>query len=562
MCRKVILTWLVLMIFCFEKSTAQQFAYVVSFTDKNNTPYSLSSPLSYLSARAVARRTRQGIPIDSTDLPVINKYIDSTLALTGGIFHGSSRWFNHCIILVSDSTFIHALSGKSFISSTKLVGVYSTFLHHKPSNTTVSAVSTTSPAHKTTTDATYYGWTWEQTQIVNGNYLHNSGFKGTGQLIAVLDAGFTGSDLHIGFDSLRNSGRILDGRDFVYNDNTVFNFSAHGTTVLSTMAGYIPNNPPNNYIGSAPLASYALYVTEDEGSEQPIELYNLELASERADSVGADIITSSLGYNTFTDPSLNLNFAVDLDGKTTICARGANAATKKGILFVASAGNEGGNPWNMILTPGDADSALTIGSVDATGAVWGTSGYGPNAAGQTKPDVCGQGHFASIFTTGGGLGQQDGTSLSTPQIAGWAACLWQANPYATPYQIRQAIIRCANHYSTPNSHIGYGVPNFNCTEQLLNVANTPPPFIPGNWIAVVPNPFQSEIRISAYPDTNNDVEFRLLDVTGKTVAFMTNYLFKGYNPAFAFPVVNLPNGVYILKVASPTQQQVIRIVKQ
>ncbi len=562
MCRKVILTWLVLLIFCCEKSLAQQFAYVVSFTDKNNTPYSLSSPSSYLSARAIARRTAQGIPVDSTDLPVVNKYIDSTLALTGGIFHGSSRWFNFCIILVSDTSFIHALSGKSFISSTKLVGVYATFLHHKASNTTGSAVPTFKPAKKTTTDASYYGWTWDQTQIVNGNYLHNNGFKGTGKLIAVIDAGFTGADLHTGFDSLRNSGRILDTHDFVYNDNTIFSFDTHGATVLSTIAGYIPNNPPNNYIGSAPLASYALYVTEDGASEQPIELYNLELATERADSIGADIVTSSLGYNTFTDHSLDLNFATDLDGKTTICSRGANAATKKGMLFVASAGNEGGNGWNMILTPGDADSALTVGSVDAAGSAWGTSGYGPNAAGQIKPDVCGLGHFAAVFTIGGGLGYQDGTSLSTPQMAGWAACLWQANPYATPYQIRQAIIRCASHYSAPTNHIGYGVPNFNCTEQLLNVSNTPPPYLPGSWVAVIPNPFHGDLRISAYPDTNSDVEFRLLDVTGKSITTMTTFLFKGYNPLFTLPVENLPDGIYFLKAISSSRQQVIRMVKQ
>lgn len=562
MCRKVIgAVWMITAFFLSEKAVAQQFAFRVSFTDKNNTPYSLSTPAAYLSPRAIARRTTQGIAIDSTDLPVNQTYIDSVLTLTSGIFHGSSRWLNLCVVLLPDSSLIHNLNGKAFVSGTKLVGVYSTALHFKQTGPQLAPNDQSNARKTTSTESDHYGNTWEQTSIVKGNYLHNNGFSGAGKLIAVLDAGFSGTDTHPGYDSLRNSGRITDVRNFALASNNVYGYDDHGTKVLSTMAGYVVNSIPNNYVGSAPFASYALYVTEHGPSEQPIELYNLLFASEHADSIGADIITTSLGYNTFDDPAYNFVFTTDFDGKSTIAAKAANAATKKGMLYIASAGNEGGGPWNNILTPGDADSALTIGSVTSGLIPWITSGYGPNADGQVKPDVCALGHFASVFTASGGYAALDGTSLATPQIAGWAACLWQANPTATPYQLRQAIIRCASHYSTPGAQMGYGVPNFQCTEQLLHVVDTPPPFTSANWLITMPNPFSGEVRIAVSPDSDNNVDFQLMDVTGKTILSFSRYLFKGNNTPITLSLAGLPCGIYLLKAVSPTQQKVVRLEK-
>ncbi len=467
--------------------------------------------------------------------------------------HGVSRWFNLCVVLLSDSATIHALDGKPYISGTKFTSYYSGVLH-KPA----SGNKTNEASEKTTAgDASYYGSTWPQTALVNGNFLHDNGYTGNGKLIAVVDAGFIGADIHTGFSDMWSGGRMVDKYNFTLKTDFVFGYDTHGTGVLSTIAGYVPNT----YVGTAPMASYALYVTEDGNSEQPIELVNMLFAAERADSLGADIVTTSLGYDSFDNPADNFVFSTDFDGKSTIAAKAANMATKKGILFIASAGNEGGGGWNMVLTPGDADSALTIGSVDVGGIVAPNSGYGPNAAGQVKPDVCAMGQAAAIFS-GAGYGMQSGTSFSTPQVAGWAACLWQAYPTATPFVLRQAIIRCASSYAAPGTHIGYGIADFNCSRQmLLSITDTPNPFAPASWVAAAPSPFHSDLNLIVSPDTEQSVEFSLTDITGKTVATANGKFHKGFNAPFSIALPGLPAGIYVLKAVSPTQQQVLKLVK-
>lgn len=557
MCRKAILGALLSLLCGGYAATATQYAYEVRFTDKNNTPYSLSSPAAYLSSRSIARRTALGIAVDSTDLPVNQTYIDSVLTLTGGKLHERSRWMNMCVILLADSTSIHALDGKAFVKDTKFIAYYAGMLHKPVTGGGSTASQAAAPAHKTTAgDALYYSNTWQQTLMVNGYYLHDHGYAGDGKLIAVLDAGFLGTDTHPAFDSMRHAGKLLDWHNFTLDTSYIYSYDDHGTKVLSTMAGDVPGT----FVGSAPRASYALYVTEDGNSEQLIELDNMLCGAERADSLGADVITTSLGYDTFDNSADNFVFATDFDGKTTHAAIAANMATRKGILYVATAGNEGGGWWNMILTPGDADSALTIGSTDATALAWSTSGYGPNAAGQVKPDVCGLGHVAEICTPGGGYGGEDGTSFSTPQIAGWAACLWQANPGTTPYQIRQAIIKCASKYSAPDTHNGYGVPDFECTELLLGV---PGPQIPANsWIAVAPNPFSDNISVSVSPDTNEYIDIRLMDIMGRTLSTAHQYFSKGNNSLITFPVPDVPTGMYLLQAQSPSHHEIVKLVKK
>lgn len=548
MCRNVIWVCLIAALLVSNDTSAVQYAYQVSFTDKNNTPYSLSSPLAYLSPRALARRTAQGITVDSTDIPVNTTYVDSALHLTGGTLHIVSRWLNHCVILLGDSTQIHHLDGKAFISSYKLVAYYSGTLH-KPTGTA-------STAGAAALDGTYYGNTWDQTLLLQGAYLHENGHMGAGKLIAVFDGGFIGTDTHVGFDSLRNSGRIVDWHNFVLASSAIYGYDTHGTKALSTMAGYVPGT----YVGSAPLASYALYVTEDGNSEQPIEMLNMLSATERADSLGADVISSSLGYNTFPDfPAGDLVFATDLDGKSTAATKAANIATKKGMLFVTSAGNEGGNSWNMILTPGDADSALTIGSVNITGAAAYNSGYGPNAAGQVKPDVCALGEPGSIFF-GSGYGTEAGTSFSTPQVAGWAACLWATKPAASPYQVRQAIIKCASRYATPDTHLGYGIPNFHCTADILGITLLPE--VKSKWLTATPNPFDNGIQVTVVSDTDQDITLSIMDVTGRVVSVTSGHIRKGDNLPVAVSTDALTAGIYFLKASTATHQEVVKLVKE
>ncbi len=531
---------------------ATQYAYRVDFANKNHSPTTADS-LSFLSLRSLSRRAAQGILLDSTDLPVSSVYVDSILHVTGGKLHEVSKWLNLCVILVNDSTSIRALNGISFIRSTKLVGYYSGTLHRPTRKDTVAFPA---PAAKTTNDAAYYGNTWNQTNLVNGNFLHDLGFFGAGRLIAVIDAGYSGVDTHVGFDSLRNSNRIADKHNFTLASDNVYNYDDHGTSSLSTMAGY----SPGTYVGTAPQAAYALYITEDGGSEQPIELLNLLCAAERADSIGADIITSSLGYNTFDDPTENLVFGRDCDGKTTPAAVAANMATKKGMLFVASAGNEGGDSWNNILTPSDADSALTIGSVNDAGTVVSTSGYGPNAAGRIKPDVCGQGHFAATFSTTGFV-SRDGTSFSTPQIAGWAACLWQAVPWATPASLRYAITSCADHYTAPGVQYGYGIPNFECTANALHILSTHIP-VPGDFTLTVVNPVTVELPIYITLPSAQNVALTIMDITGRRLSQFSAALQAGSNATINYPVAHLPTGIYIVTAEAAGLRKVLKFVKE
>jgi subtilisin family serine protease len=240
-------------------------------------------------------------------------------------------------------------------------------------------------------------------------------------------------------------------------------------------------------------------------------------------------------------------------------AQAANVATQKGILFVASAGNEGGNPWNMVLTPGDADSALTIGSVDNSGNNAPNSGFGPNAAGQVKPDVCALGQPANIFTVSG-YGAESGTSYATPQIAGWAASLWQVKPSASPFAVRQAIIKCASRYTTPGPQIGYGIPDFNCTQYLLNVENTPFPSS-GFLVTATPNPFENELKISLSLDADQFVDFCLMDVAGKVIFKGGSQFLKGNNVPYSIMLPVLPSGIYLFKAVSATRQQVLKVQK-
>ena len=542
------------------RSGASQYCFQVTFTDKNNTPYSLSSPSSYLSARSLARRTTQGIAVDSTDLPVNRSYVDSVLTLTGGVLHITSRWLNLCVILLSDSSQITQLSGVSFISNVKCVGYYSTDLHHRATYSG-SPGGTPPVRHKTSSfNSTYYSGSWDQTHIVNGDYLHDNGFQGQGKLIAVMDAGFVNSNGNPGFDSLRQSGRLVDSFDFVWRDNNILQADDHGALVLSTMAGYLPGT----YVGTAPLASYALYLTENNVNDQPVELDNLLAASERADSIGADVITESLGYDIFDYPPGAGQVFLELDGKTTVGARAANMATKKGMLFVATAGNDGTSVpgWGThILTPGDADSALTIGSTDVSGAPAASSSYGPNAAGRIKPDVSGMGHTAVVITSGGITTAGDGTSFSTPQIAGWAACLWQANPTATPYMLRQAIIKCASSYNSPGAQLGYGVPDFVCTEQMVKVPQVAP-VITTYAISVAPNPFTNEMTIAIASPSDGLVSVVIADIAGRTVYSGSIYCSKGPGNLASISLNGASPGLYFLRATTAAWQQVIKLIKE
>lgn len=526
-----------------------QYAFRVQFKDKQGS-LSLSNPLLFLSQRALDRRSAQSILLDSTDQPVVSAYINDVLSSTSGKFHCASKWMNSCVVLLTDSSQILNIQSKPYVADIKYVGYFLNGLH-KSGNT-----AELHSGAKTTGSPGYYGGSYDQTMMVNGTYLHDRGYKGAGKLIAVLDEGFMGVNTIDVYTNLMTSGRLVDTHNFVYASNDVFSAYNHGTTCLSTMAA----DKQGTYVGSAPEAQYALYVTEYPLADYPIEMDDMAAAIERADSLGADIISTSLGYNLFSGSFPDLTNA-DIDGKTTVAAKAVNMAGVKGMLCVITAGNEGGNTWNYILTPGDADSAITVGSVNSSYDPASSSGFGPNSAGRQKPDVCMLGNPAAVVNSSGVAALAGGTSYATPQLAGWAACLWQSSPGATATKLREAIRRSAHRYSNPDNHIGYGVPDFYRAAQFLGITETPAPSNGNDWVAIVPNPIGKQLSCILKMGLAEKVQLSITDAVGKEV-YTTSADTKAGEQKLTLAIPALSRGVYFLKVQTSNKLKTIQFIQQ
>lgn len=523
------------------KAAAQgaQFVCRLRFVDKMGSP-ALSNPAAFLSPRALARRARFGIAVADDDRPVSPLYIDSALQISGGKLHTTSRWRNEMTLLLSDTSIaLPLLRAKAWITAVETVGNYNAGLHFRKTLDSTWSSPQNLP-RKATANAAYYGATWDQTQLVNGQALHDAGYRGNGVLIAVLDEYFAGTDTHPGFDSLRAEGRLVDVFDFVKrNTTTLYAGTSHGTNCLSDIAGL----QPNAFVGAAPKAQIALYVTENPAQEQRAELDQLIAGMERADSLGADILSVSLAYNVFDFP-FNSDFSfAQMDGHTTSVAQAANLATAKGMLPVVAAGNEGNNiSWQRrITTPGDADSALTVGSVAVNGVSSTFSGYGPNAAGRVKPDVAGMGQSAAVYNSSGGFFNGSGTSYSTPQIAGFAACLWEAFPNKTPGQIREAIVRSASLFPGSDVQQGYGIPNFGAAFQTLGV----PSKQAGNPGAVIASYQAAENRFLLSRADSGEAVLSVYDLMGRKMAGTTLFFQGNQTLTWSLPQ-SFATGIYIL----------------
>ncbi len=539
----------------FAQST--QLAYRIHFTDKQGAP-PLTQAKDFLSQRSLDRRDRLQIPLDSTDQPVSPVYVTEVLDLSQGVFHLASKWLNYIVILVADSSDLLPLNALPYVSGIDYIGYYPSGLHQKRNfDDKFASERPHSMAGKTTGSPEFYGASYAQTQLVKGDFLHDRQFMGQDKLIAILDAGFKYADTNPAFDSLRQSGRIWDHYNFVLASDDVYGYDAHGTAALSTMAAYIPGT----YVGSAPKAAYALYVTEEGGKEQEIEMDNLVAAAERADSLGADVISVSLGYNEFFTPVMKTLPYSDLDGNTTMAARSANLASEKGILYVASAGNEGGNAWNHILTPGDASTALTVGNVDLNFMVAPTSGWGPNAAGQMKPDVCMAGSPATILTGNTQPQMSYGTSFATSQLAGWAACLMQATSIPRPFRIRTAIRESAHAFHQPHPHLGYGVPDFGLAYALLDLEDLPRTPDAENRISVYPNPFVHTMHVQIYLDRAGLIKGQVFSVEGKHIETWERQGYPGIVTQ-EWDTRHYPPGLYYLRLETPWFQRSFPLIKR
>ncbi|MEO5946850.1 MAG: S8 family serine peptidase, partial [Chitinophagaceae bacterium] len=306
-----------------------------------------------------------------------------------------------------------------------------------------------------TADYFNYGTnSFNEIHLHNGEFLHNIGLRGQGMQIGMLDNGYTNYTVLNAFDSVRLQNQILGTWDFVNREANVINDGSHGMNCFSTIAA----NIPGQFIGKAPKASFWLYKTEDDNGEYPIEEFNWVYGAERADSSGADIISSSVGYYDFDNASFNYTYA-DMNGNTTIAAKGADMAAKKGLLVFNSIGNSGNSSSKYLITPSDADSIVAVGAVNSSGVVGSFSSYGPSSDGQIKPDMASVGVSAMIQTSSNTIGFSNGTSFACPNMAGLGTCLWQGFPEFNNMRIIRELQKASSKFSNPDDRVGYGIPD-------------------------------------------------------------------------------------------------------
>jgi len=448
--------------------------YWVRFTDRNNSPYSINNPGQFLSQKAINRRAAQGIPIVENDLPVNPEYVQ-TVINTGATLLNISKWFNSVTVYSTSPGVIAAINQLPFVLS---VGKSNSEINQpeettaKPffENETYGEIPEGGLTKGPASGQSYnYGSAYNQIYMLNGIALHDLGYDGAGMTIAILDAGFLNANTIPAFSYLWNNNKILGYKDFVDPANpNIFGSHSHGTSVLSTMGA----NLPGQFIGTAPQANYWLLRSEDGGSEYLIEELNWASAAEYADSVGADVINSSLGYTTFDNPLQNHTYQ-DMDGNTTPISICADMAVSKGMIVVNSAGNEGSSSWYYIGAPADGDSVFSIGAVNASGTYASFSSHGPTSDGQMKPDVVAQGSGTTIINAStGNVTTGSGTSFSSPITAGMVSCLWQAHPNRRNTQILEAIQQSASLANNPNYQLGYGIPNYLTAHNLLTLPVT------------------------------------------------------------------------------------------
>lgn len=525
---------------------AQPYKYWIEFTDKNNSPYTISNPWAYLSPRAIARRIKYHIPVQWKDLPPNPKYIDSVVA-KGVTLLNRSRWFNAISIYAPDTTKLALIRALPFVKKGSLVSIIKQKVQNNNQKRTNRIFTETyggAPAVGSV-DTLNSGAAYNQEHMIGVDCLNNKGFRGKGIQIAQIDARFGIAKWLPAYDSLYLRGGVLGTWDFVWEIPFVYddtnNVDSHGQMVLGCMAGILPGQ----YLGDATDADYYLLRSEDIASEHLIEDDNWTSAAEYADSAGADIITSSLGYTTFDEGFDNFNYS-DMTGRFAVASQAATIASEKGMVVCVAAGNNGGGPWQHIDSPADADSILTVGAVDASGNYASFSGTGPTADGRIKPDVVAEGSGSALCSPGGGVTNGSGTSFATPIMAGAVACLWQAHPNASNFEIMKAIKQSATLYANPNDSLGWGIPNFCLASTILSSPDLKPA---GVLSKVYPNPFQSAFTVEFYSSTKQTIVVKLCNVLGQTVHRQSVSAGADGNTLITVGGLdNLPTGLYILTI--------------
>jgi subtilisin family serine protease len=509
-------------------------SYWFRFADKANSTYSIYRPSAYLSDKAIQHRNTLDIGFDKRDLPVTPSYKQGLADQTQEVVI-TSKWLNGAVARVSDSGMLRSARSLPFVDTAYRV---------KGKSLTTAALR-----QSAANSSLQYGAGRHQIAMLNGQFLHQLGYQGEGIGIGVLDAGFRKADDLTAFQYLRSSGKLQMKRNYVNPGEPVTAGSNHGTTVLSVMGAL----SQDTFTGVAPEANYHLLKSENPESEFLVEEIAWVAAAEAADSAGARIINSSLGYTTFEDSTTSHTYQA-LDGKTTLVSRGAAIAADKGMLVVSSAGNKGNSAWQYISTPADGQEVLTVGAVDSAQERVSFSSAGPSADGRIKPDIMALGAKTTVISPSTGEPAISyGTSFSAPLISGLAACLWQAFPEASNKAIRRAIVQSGSQAQTPDTLHGYGVPDFyEAYVQLQNQADNQRKG--SHLVRLYPNPFHSQLSVAFYSLRKARLNISIRPPAGDIVYQKQVELKKGLNRIKLRNLSSLKSGVYVLNLTNDQTQ--------
>jgi hypothetical protein len=512
--------------------------YRVYFRDKGSKSASDYALEELVSAKAIGRRAKAGITTpDIRDVPVSKEYT-SIIESQGFTLHCTSKWMNSALYKTTSQADPGKLNSLPFVRAVKIVKSSSKGSGYIDKSDPTVSLAALPPYDMTVT-------------MVNGYPLHNSGYNGKGILIAVLDAGFTNAGQISSLNGLRARKGIKDTYDFVLKNNNIYGYNSHGTNVLSVLAGKLEGEIE----GTAQDADYLLLRTEDAGSEYPCEEDFWAAGAEYADSTGADIITSSLGYNNFDDAAMNYQLS-DLDGNTAFITRVADIAASKGILVVNSAGNERSKPWKQIMFPADGDSVLAVGAVDGNRIIAGFSSAGPSFYRRIKPDVSALGVYVPVQSSVATTERASGTSFSCPLIAGMSACLMQAVPQALNYEIIKALRASSDRYNVPDSLYGYGIPDMKLALSLLQDIYVKKP---ENLIVASPNPTTGSFEL-VFRSPPEVFSIEIVSADGKIIS-RSNYSGYAGRTLLNDELSNKEQGLYFIRVITETGTTVLKIIK-
>ncbi len=523
--------------------------YAIKFTDKNDNPYSLDTPEDFLSQRSIDRRTRQGIDYHISDLPITPSYVEQVSEI-GVMVRNRIKWMNSIIIKTSNSSLLDEINALPFVESVTKISSEISFPPIKQKNffqveKDLESEQVAGYKGVKSTSSLDYGDAYGQINLINGIPLHDAGYQGQGMVIAILDGGFIGVPQRIVFDSLWDNGQILGSKDFASEQYDAYSGSSHGTKVLSTMGA----NWPGEMIGTAPKASYWLLRTEFTDYEYIIEEYNWLAGAAFADSVGADVINSSLGYNTFDDPSMDHTWD-DLDGNSTIVTIGADMAATKGILPVNSAGNSGGASWQYITSPADGDSVFAIGATNMDGEIAGFSSRGLPDDPRVKPNICAVGSGTTVADAYyDDITTSSGTSFSSPTIAGMTACLWQAHYDLNNKEIMELIEMSASQANNPDTDYGYGIPDY---EEAAGLVGFEENVFSKKRVVLYPNPASHVLTFEGV--LNSDI-LEVYNIKG-------SFLFSAQIKNKQMDISSLNSGAYYIKIISKDNIESIGFIKQ